>query len=79
MLRFLRFLPSRWWSPAAWKRWWTYIHWRLETYGVYHTDGKFHAKAFISLVHQLRSYEHWLAEFGRIRKEPYKVRDSSIR
>jgi len=67
MLKFWRFLPGRWWSPKAWRVWVSYVHWRLETYGVYYPAGKFNWKAFVSLLKQLPGYRHWLAEMDAAR------------
>ena len=69
MFRLLRFLPTRWWRPSAWKRWSTYVHWRLETYGVYYPQGKFNGQAFRSLLKQFGSYRRWLTEFDQLRKK----------
>jgi hypothetical protein len=68
-MRILRFLPARWWSLKAWKTWASYIHWRLETYGVYYPDGKLHARPLWSLIRQLPSYGRWLAEFDGRRSQ----------
>ncbi len=62
MFRLFRFLPTHWWRPSAWKTWWTYVHWRLETYGVYYPDGKLHAHSLWTLLRQLSSYLRWLKE-----------------
>ena len=68
MFRLLRFLPRRWWSPAAWKTWQSYLHWRLETYGVYYPAGEKNPRALGSLLHQLPSYLRWLKELDRLSK-----------
>ena len=63
MMHWLRFLPSRWWSPKAWRVWASYVHWRLETYGVFYPEGKTNWKALKSLIKQVPSYGRWLKEF----------------
>ena len=62
MFRLFRFLPTRWWSPKAWKTWGSYVHWRLETYGVYYPEGKLNAHALKQLLQQLPSYMRWLKD-----------------
>ena len=69
MLNFLRFLPTRWWSPPAWKNWGRYVHWRLETYGVFYPAGKINWRAMHSLFKQIPSYQQWLGEMDAIRKK----------
>jgi hypothetical protein len=69
-MRLLRFLPTRWWSPSAWKTWLAYMHWRLETYGLYYPEGKWNNKTFFSLVRQTPSYYRWLGEIDRTRQKP---------
>jgi hypothetical protein len=66
--RLLRFLPRRPWSPAAWRRWTTYVHWRMETYGVYYPQGRRNPDAFRSLLKQFPSYYRWLRQMDRLRK-----------
>ena len=66
-MRLLRFLPTRWWSPAAWQGWKSYVHWRLETYGVYYPDGKLNRKTLRALLRQLPSYYRWLGQIDRLR------------
>jgi hypothetical protein len=56
-------------KPKAWKTLGSYLHWRLETYGVYYPGGKFNGKAFISLVLQLPAYLRWQSHFSKIRKQ----------
>jgi hypothetical protein len=68
MLKFFRFIPSRWWSFRAWRDWADYVHWRLETYGVYYPAGKFNVSAFTSLLRQLPSYHRWLGQIDEQRK-----------
>jgi hypothetical protein len=70
MMRFFRFLPRRWWSPKAWRVWASYVHWRLETYGVFYPEGKTNWGAFWSLLRQMPAYRHWLAEMDAVRKKP---------
>jgi hypothetical protein len=70
----LKYLPNRWWSPRAWRTWSSYIHWRLETYGVYHPGGKFNGKAFVSLVLQFPHYNRWLTEIKKLRNKPITTR-----
>jgi hypothetical protein len=66
-MRIWAFLPHRWWSPRSWKTWASYVHWRLETYGVYYPEGKFNRTAFKSMLRQLPSYSRWLSEMNRLR------------
>lgn len=73
MMRLLRFLPTRWWSPRAWKTWASYAHWRLETYGVYYPEGRFNWQAFWSLLRQMPSYHRWLKDLDRLRKKQLKT------
>jgi hypothetical protein len=68
MLRLVRFLPRRFWSPRAWRSWGEYVHWRLETFGVYHPEGRFNRKGFRQLVKQFPSYYRWLGQIDRIRR-----------
>ncbi len=70
MIRLLRFLPTRWWSPKAWKIWRSYIHWRLETYGVYYPAGQTDKTALRSLLKQFPSYYRWLGQIDKIRRRP---------
>jgi hypothetical protein len=72
-MRFFRFLPRRWWNLRGWKTWWSYVHWRLETYGVYYPEGKFNWKAFGSLLKQIPSYRRWLGDFDNLRNKPSKA------
>jgi len=65
----LRFLPRRFWSPRAWRGWASYVHWRLETYGVFYPEGKINWKALRSLLRQLPAYRRWLAEMDVVRKK----------
>jgi hypothetical protein len=74
MIRLLRFLPTRWWSPKAWKTWREYIHWRLETYGVYYPAGQTDKTALRSLFKQFPSYYRWLGEMDRVRRQPLNPR-----
>jgi hypothetical protein len=67
------FLPTRWWSPRAWHVWMSYVHWRLETYGVYYPAGKFSWNAFTSLLKQASGYRRWLTEMERLRKQSPKT------
>jgi hypothetical protein len=67
IVRLLRFFPRRWWKPSAWKIWGTYLHWRLETYGVYYPDERINWKAMRSLLRQIPSYNAWLAEIDKNR------------
>ena len=73
MIRLLRFLPTRWWSPSAWRQWRTYLHWRMETFGVYYPGGNLNRDAFRSLRRQFGSYRRWLADFDRLRSQTYKT------
>ncbi len=66
-MRILNFLPSRWWSPKSWRVWASYVHWRLETYGVYYPAGKFNWQAFRALLRQIPSYTRWLSDMNRLR------------
>jgi len=61
-----RFLPTRWWKPSAWITWGSYLHWRLETYGVFYPKGKINWKALKSLIRQFPSYRRWLSEMDRV-------------
>ena len=67
MIRLLSFFPTRWWSPKAWKTWKSYIHWRLETYGVYYPDGNTHRPMLRALVRQFPSYYRWLGQIHTLR------------
>jgi len=67
MFRLLRFLPSRWWRPSAWKTWASYIHWRLETYGTYDAGGRMNWNSFRMLLRQFPSYLRWLKEIDHRR------------
>jgi hypothetical protein len=69
MMRLFRFLPRRWWSFKAWRVWASYVHWRLETYGVFYPAGKIDWRAMRSLVKQIPSYQSWLSEMDAIRKK----------
>lgn len=71
MIAGIRFLPRRWWSVSAWKTWKDYIHWRLETYGVYYPAGQMNRKALISLLKQLPSYLKWVRALDRLRAPRY--------
>jgi hypothetical protein len=73
MMRLFRFFPERWWSPKAWRIWGSYVHWRLETYGVYYPDNRFNNRSFRSLLGQTPSYIRWLAQFDRLRRAPSKT------
>jgi hypothetical protein len=64
-----RFFPSKFWSPRAWRIWVTWVHWRLETYGVFHPAGTFNKTAFQKLLKQLPGYLHWVSEMDAIRKK----------
>lgn len=76
MIRLLRFLPRRWWSPRAWRSWREYLHWRLETYGVYHPDPKrANRQALKMLLRQLPSYYRWLKQMDKEAKHVPTVRD----
>jgi hypothetical protein len=74
-MRFLQFLPHRWWSPRAWRVWGSYLHWRLETYGVYYPAGKFNKKVFLKMLKQFPSYRAWLSDFSKLRKKTYLTRN----
>jgi len=76
MIRLFRFLPTRWWSIRAWKTWTSYIHWRLETFGLYGQEASNRATARRSLRRQFPSYYRWLGEVDRIRrhKSPGRIR-----
>lgn len=66
MFRLLRFLPRHWWSLKAWKTWASYVHWRLETYGVYYPDSRFNREAFMKLLRQTAAYSRWLRDLDRL-------------
>ena len=68
-----QFLPTHWWWPSAWRTWASYMHWRLETYGVYYPGGKFNGPAFFSLLKQFPSYRRWISEMDHQRGLPYKT------
>ncbi len=68
MIRLLAFLPRRWWSPQAWKTWKSYMHWRMETYGVYYPDGKKNDTTFRMMMRQFPSYYRWLGDLTRLRR-----------
>lgn len=70
MFRLLRFLPSRWYSLSAWKSWTSYMHWRLETFGVYYPDGKLQPPAFQKFLRQFPSYYRWLGQISAFRRRP---------
>jgi hypothetical protein len=72
-MRLSAFLPRRWWSPKAWRVWTGYIHWRLETYGVFYPAGKINGQAIGSLLKQMPSYRRWLTDFDANRKKPYTI------
>ncbi|OGR89687.1 MAG: hypothetical protein A2992_02500 [Elusimicrobia bacterium RIFCSPLOWO2_01_FULL_59_12] len=65
----LRYLPRHFWSPGAWRTWASYVHWRLETYGVYYPAGKFNWTAFRSLLRQMPRYLHWVSDMDAARKK----------
>jgi hypothetical protein len=67
-MRFLNFFPERWWSFRAWRVWASYVHWRLETYGVFYPEGKTNWQAVRSLLRQMPSYRRWLTDMDHIRK-----------
>ena len=67
MMRFWRFLPTRLWSPRAWRTWASYVHWRLETYGVFYPASQINWQALRSLLKQMPSYGRWLAEMDTTR------------
>jgi len=69
MLKLFRFLPARWWSAGAWKRWTGYLRWRLETYGADFPDGKLHASALRRLARQWPSYQRWISQIDRLRQK----------
>lgn len=69
MLRLLRFLPRRWWSLRAWRAWRAYARWRLETYGLYDSQGRRRPNALPSLLKQFPSYYRWLGEMDRLRRK----------
>lgn len=73
MIRLLRFLPTRWWSLKAWKTWREYIHWRLETYGVYYPAGQTNKTALRLLFKQFPSYYRWLGQIEKTRHQPLKT------
>ncbi len=66
-MRLLRFLPSRWWSWRSWKSWPAYVRWRLETYGVFYPDGRWHADAFRRMTRQFRRYYRWVGDLDRLK------------
>jgi hypothetical protein len=66
MIRLLRFIPRRWWSPEAWRTWKQFVHWRLETYGVYYPSNEKNPAAFRALMRQLPSYLKWLKELDQL-------------
>ena len=68
MIRWIRFMPRRWWSPKAWRTWASYMHWRLETYGVFYPAGKTNWKALRLMLQQLPSYSRWVGEMERLRQ-----------
>lgn len=70
MLRLLRFLPSRPWSPKAWKQWASYMRWRLETYGVYYPDHRLNRQTLKTFLRQFPSYYRWLGDIDRLRRQP---------
>jgi hypothetical protein len=65
----MKYLPRHWWSPRAWRIWGGWLHWRLETYGVYYPSGKFNWQAFRSLLKQTPSYLCWVSTIGTLRKK----------
>lgn len=67
-MRLLRFLPRRWWSIDCWKSWWSYVKWRMETWGVYHPDGKFNKENFWRMVKQFPSYYKWIGRMDSLKK-----------
>jgi len=69
MVRLLRFFPRRWWSLHGWRSWKSYIHWRLETYGVYTLDGKTRRGSLVKLLKQFPSYYRWLGQIDRLRRQ----------
>ena len=69
MTSLFRFFPRRFWSPRAWRVWWSYVHWRLETYGVYYPAGHFNVAAFRSLLRQMPSYLQWISTLDVSRKK----------
>ena len=70
MFRLFRFMPTRWWSPKAWKTWGSYVHWRLETYGVYDPAGRIDKTVLQSLFKQFPSYYRWLGQIDKLRNRP---------
>jgi hypothetical protein len=68
MMRLIRFFPTRWWSPRAWRTWRSYLHWRLETYGVFYPNGKLDKEALKSLIRQAPGYYRWLGQMDRLHK-----------
>ena len=68
-MRLLNFLPRRWWSPRAWRVWASWLHWRLETYGVYYPAGKTNGKALLMLLRQMPAYLRWLRQMDRLRSK----------
>lgn len=68
------FFPRRFWSVRAWRTWAGYVHWRLETYGVYYPAGKFNWKAFRSLLRQTPGYLHWVSDMDATRKKSPTLR-----
>ena len=69
-----RYLPKRFWSANAWRTWASWVHWRLETYGVYYPAGQFNWKAFCSLLKQMPGYLHWVSQFESTREKSPTVR-----
>jgi len=65
----LNYLPRHWWSPRAWKTWGSFVHWRLETYGVYYPANRFNFAAFRSLLKQFPSYLKWLDQIEKSRQK----------
>ena len=45
-----------------------YVHWRLETYGVFYPEGKTNWSALRSLLRQFPNYNHWLGEMDALRR-----------
>jgi hypothetical protein len=68
MLRLIRFLPRRFWSPQAWRTWRQYLHWRLETFGALYPDHRLTKSGIRSLIKQFPSYYRWLGEIDRLRR-----------
>lgn len=58
---FFRFLPRRQlYKLSTWQAWFSYIKWRLETYGVYYPNGKFHWDIAYKMIISLPSYIKWI-------------------